>query len=121
MTASATETRSPMASTVRREPRRWTAGPASGRARSEPTAIAKSTSPSSAGERPRRSRTCGMREGQLAKAKPHIVKATYVPRTRDRTCSGEGAATAETEEDDMRKRGSKVQRGWRPAHARDET
>ena len=64
-----------IAVTVRREPSRCTMSPASGSAISEPAAIASSTRPSSAELRSRSSRTCGMRDAQLAKAKPEPMKA----------------------------------------------
>ena len=67
--------------TVRREPKRATNGPARGSEMTEPAAMASSTRPSSAEERPRRSRTWGISEAQLAKAKPVAMKAAYVART----------------------------------------
>ena len=62
--------------TVVRELSFCTIRPASGSAISEPTAIASSTRPSSAELRCSPSRTCGIREAQLAKAKPQTMKAT---------------------------------------------
>jgi hypothetical protein len=48
--------------------------PASGIETSEPIAIANSTSPSCCGLSSRPSRTCGIREAQLANAKPLRMK-----------------------------------------------
>ena len=55
---------------VRDAPSRATTVPASGRAISEPAAIESSSSPRLAGLSRSPSRTCGMRDAQLAKAKP---------------------------------------------------
>ena len=49
--------------------------PASGSAISEPTAIASSSSPSSAELSSSWSRTCGIRDAQLAKANPEPMNA----------------------------------------------
>ena len=73
--ASPTPSTTAMAATVRREPMRAMTGPDNGRARTEPAAMVTSSRPSSDGSSCSRSRTCGMREAQLAKAKPEPVKA----------------------------------------------
>ena len=70
-----------MGNPVRRDPKRPTIEPESGSATSEPAAMPSSTSPSSAGSRSRRSRTCGILEAQLANANPVAMKAAYVART----------------------------------------
>src|SRR3954447_6834017 len=67
--------------TVRREPKRPTTGPLEGSASTDPAAGASSTSPSSRGVRPSLALTAGIREAQLAKAKPLIANAAYVART----------------------------------------
>ena len=64
-----------MAVTVRREPNRLTTTPAMSSAVIEPAAMVSRTSPSVAGARCRPSRTCGMREAQLANAKPQPMNA----------------------------------------------
>ncbi len=79
-----------MAATVRRELNRCTIVPLSGRASSEPTAMDSSISPRSAGVRWRRSRTCGIREAQLAKTNPEQLNATYVARTAASTSASTG-------------------------------
>ena len=55
---------------VHAAPRREITTPASGIEISDPIAIAKSTSPSCCGLSSSPSRTCGIREAQLANAKP---------------------------------------------------
>jgi hypothetical protein len=50
--------------------------PASNSAVTDPAARVSSTSPSSAEVRSSRSRTCGIRDAQLAKAKPQPMNAT---------------------------------------------
>src|ERR1700712_5507333 len=47
----------------------------------DPAAIARSTRPRSAGVRPSRALTCGIRDAQLANAKPLPMKTPYVART----------------------------------------
>jgi hypothetical protein len=64
-----------IAMTVRDEPIRVTTGPESGSASSEPAAIASSTRPSAPESSPRLSRTCGIRDAQLANANPDPAKA----------------------------------------------
>ena len=59
---------------VRAAPRRETTRPASGIEMTDPIAIASSTRPSWRGESSRLSRTCGIREAQLANAKPLRMK-----------------------------------------------
>jgi hypothetical protein len=59
-----------MTAIVRAVPSRPTITPDSGIDVTEPTAAANSTSPSARGDRPRASRTCGIRDAQLANAKP---------------------------------------------------
>ena len=73
--ASATAVVSAMAPIVRREPKRLTIVPARGNESNEPAAIASNTRPSSAGRRCSRSRTCGMRDAQLANANPAKMNA----------------------------------------------
>src|SRR3954466_749469 len=70
---------------VRREVHRLTRAPDSGIAMTEPAAIESSTRPSSDALSPRWVRTCGMREAQLAKAKPAPMNATDVARAAVRT------------------------------------
>jgi hypothetical protein len=69
-----------MAVTVRRDWKRLTMTPASNSAAIDPAAIVRSTSPSSAEDRCRPSRTWGIRAAQLAAAKPQPMNATYVAR-----------------------------------------
>jgi hypothetical protein len=56
--------------TVRAVPSRPTTRPDSGIEMTDPTAIARSTSPSVRGVSSSASRTCGIRDAQLANAKP---------------------------------------------------
>ena len=65
-----------IAATARAVPIRVTSTPASGSATSEPSATASSTSPRVDGDACRASRTCGIRDAQLAKPKPLPMKAT---------------------------------------------
>jgi hypothetical protein len=73
--ASATASSTAIEVTVRREPKRAMSGPDAGSATTDPAAMDSSTSPSSEGPRSRWLRTCGMREAQLAKAKPEPMNA----------------------------------------------
>ena len=65
-----------MIATVRAGPSRATTTPASGIDTSDPIAIASSTRPRPRGESPSASRTCGMRDAQLANANPLKMKTT---------------------------------------------
>src|SRR5215207_2918848 len=69
-----------VAATVLREPKRPTTGPDDGSAITAPAAMVSSSSPSWEGSRSSRSLTCGIRDAQLANAKPVAVNATYVAR-----------------------------------------
>ena len=62
--------------TVRAVPSRPTIRPDSGIELTDPTAIASSTSPSDRGVSSSASRTCGIRDAQLAKAKPLRMNTT---------------------------------------------
>ena len=75
ITASAAATSTAITVTVSRVFRRWMMNPDSGRAMTEPAAIASRTRPRAAGERPRWTRTWGMRDAQLAIPKPDAMKA----------------------------------------------
>src|SRR6476646_7572399 len=66
-----------MIATVRAGPSRATTTPASGIDTTDPIAIASSTRPRPRGESPSASRTCGMRDAQLANANPLKMKTTY--------------------------------------------
>jgi hypothetical protein len=59
-----------MTATVRASPNRLTTRPDSGMAMTDPTAMHQRSSPSCAGVTSRRSRTWGIRDAQLAKARP---------------------------------------------------
>ena len=65
---------SAITATVRAVPSRPTTTPASGIETTDPTAIARSTSPSVRGVRSSASRIGGMRDAQLANAKPLRMK-----------------------------------------------
>jgi hypothetical protein len=65
---------------VARVPHRWTTGPEPGSPTTEPVATARSTRPSSPAERCRESRTCGIREAQLANTNPQPMNAIDVAR-----------------------------------------
>ena len=75
-TASPTATQQAITVTVRAVPSRVTTTPASGSATREPRATASSTSPSVDGDACSASRSCGMREAQVAKPNPAPMKAT---------------------------------------------
>jgi hypothetical protein len=79
------------AATVRREPKRFTMGPDKGSAMTAPTAAASRTGPRLPGSRPSCSFTCGIRDAQLAKAKPLPPKAKYAARAATSTSLGPGA------------------------------
>ena len=66
-----------IAATVRAAPNRATTRPASGSDSDRAGAIASSTRPSSPGSARSPSRTCGMRDAQLANAKPLRMKTAY--------------------------------------------
>ena len=63
-----------MTATVRAVPSRATTTPASGIETTDPTAAASSTRPRPRGDSDSASRTCGMRDAQLAKVKPLRMK-----------------------------------------------
>jgi hypothetical protein len=70
---------------ARRAPNRWTIQPESGRAMIEPTAPTSTSRPISEGSKPRRSRTSGIRDAQLAKLNPLRKKTAYTAFAACRT------------------------------------